>query len=282
MAISTAEWTAAREAVTRVTPQFADLLRAVRRPTARAIGDWTIGDTAAHVSVVADADAFLARADATPPAYLADLLDRERTATVDDVAVLNRISLERQTERAPRVLADRVEREVTDLLAATDDRTGKEPIEWLGGVELPVTSVLIHLLSELIIHGRNIARADRQAWAIEPSDAIATLQEFLLRFLQADGADRFLPSVQLAKDVRCEFRVRGAKPVLFKLRGGTLRVGEPDEGPVDARVTADPVAMLLVMYERMTPLAPMLRGRLRVSGRRPWRLPRLMKALQTP
>src|SRR5262249_9742910 len=99
----TAEWTAARAALTRVTPQFVGLLRAVQNPTARAIGDWTIGDTAAHVSVVVEADAYLAESDATPPAYLGDLVERERTATIDDVAVLNRISLERQTERDPRV-----------------------------------------------------------------------------------------------------------------------------------------------------------------------------------
>jgi hypothetical protein len=61
-----------------------------------------------------------------------------------------------------------------------------------------------------------------------------------------------------------------------------LRVGEPDANPVDVRVTADPVAMLLVMYERVHPLRPLLRGQLRVGGRRAWRLPRLMKALQTP
>jgi DinB family protein len=279
---TTAEWTAARAALTRVTPQFGALLRSVRRPTARAVGEWTIGDTAAHVSVVCDADAYVARRDETPPDYLADLLERERTATIDDVAVLNRISLERQTEREPRVLADRIEREVAELLAATDDRAGNEPVEWLGGVELPVSTVLVHLLSELMIHGLDVARAERRPWRIEPSDAIAVFEEFLLRFIQADGTDKFMPSVQRAKDVRCEFRMRGAKPIVFTLRSGTLRVGEPDENPVDVRVTSDPVAMLLVMYERTSPLRPLLRGQLRVGGRRPWRLPRLMKALQTP
>lgn len=282
MATSTAAWTRARAALTRVTAQFGSLLRSVDRPTARAVGNWTIGDTAAHVTVVAEGDAYLVRGDDAPPAYLADLVVQERTATVDDVAVLNRISLERQTERDPGVLADRIEREVADLLAATNGRTGNEFVEWLGGVELPVTAVLIHLLSELIIHGSDIARAARQPWPIDPSDARAVLQEFLLRFLEADGADRFMPSVQQAKDVRCEFRVRGALPVVFTVRNGSLGVGEPDGRPVDVRVTADPVAMLLVMFERIGRLGPLLRGRLRVGGRRPWRLPRLMKALQAP
>jgi SCP-2 sterol transfer family len=282
MATATTEWTRARAALTRVTPEFVSLLRRVERPTARAIGDWTIADTAAHVAVVAEADAYLARGDATPPAYLADLVERERAATIVDVAVLNRISLERLTERDPLALADRIERQVTELLATTDDRTGNEPVQWLGGVELPVTLVLIHLLSELILHGFDIARAEQRPWRIEPADAIAVQQEFLMRFLQSPGAERFLPSVPGAKDVCAEFRVRGAPPVVFTVRDGSLRVAEPGEAEVDVRITCDPVAMLLVMYERIRPVGPVLRGQLRVAGRRPWRLPRLMKALQTP
>jgi hypothetical protein len=282
MVTSMGAWTQARAALTRVAPQFGTLLRAVEHPTVRAIGDWTVGDTAAHVAVVAEADAYLAGANETPPEYLADLVERERTATIDDVAVLNRVSLERLTERDPSVLADRIEREVARLLAATDDRAGNEPVEWLGSVVLPVTTVLVHLLSELIMHGFDIGRAAREPWQIEPSDAIAVQQEFLLRFLESDGSDRFMPSLRQAKDVRCEFRVRGARPVVFTMRDSLLRVGEPDANPVDVRVTADPVAMLLVMYERVHPLRPLLRGQLRVGGRRAWRLPRLMKALQTP
>jgi Mycothiol maleylpyruvate isomerase N-terminal domain len=281
MTTATSEWTRARAALSRVTPEFGSLLRGVERPTAPAVGDWTIGDTAAHVAVVADADAYLARGDAAPPAYLADLVERERTATIEDVAVLNRISLERLTERDPRVLADRIEHQVTELLGA-DDRTGNEPVVWLGGVELPLTSVLIHLLSELILHGFDIARAERRPWRIEPDDAIAVQREFLLRFLGSPGADQFLPRVQGAKDVCAEFRVRGAPPVVFRVRDGSLHVAEPGPTEVDVRVTCDPVAMLFVMYERIRPVLPLLRGQLRVGGRRPWRLPRLMKALQMP
>ena len=56
----------------------------------------------------------------------------------------------------------------------------------------------------------------------------------------------------------------------------------PGTRPADVHIAADPAVMWLLMFNRMRPLGPALRGQLRVWGRRPWRLRRLMRLLQTP
>jgi hypothetical protein len=46
--------------------------------------------------------------------------------------------------------------------------------------------------------------------------------------------------------------------------------GQADPGPVDVHVSADPAALLLVVYRRQSQWRHLAGGRLLAWGRRPW------------
>jgi hypothetical protein len=82
--------------------------------------------------------------------------------------------------------------------------------------------------------------------------------------------------------VCCELRLRGCTPVLLVADNGGVAVEQPGHRDVDVRISADPAVMWLLMFNRIGTLGPALRGHVRVWGRRPWRLRRLMRLLQSP
>ena len=84
------------------------------------------------------------------------------------------------------------------------------------------------------------------------------------------------------KPVACELRLWGTEPILLVAGADGLAVRAPGESPVDARVTADPAAMWLVMCHRTSALRAVLTRSIVVSGTRPWRLRRLAQLLRTP
>ena len=84
------------------------------------------------------------------------------------------------------------------------------------------------------------------------------------------------------RPVCCEFRLHGSDPVLIVADQGGIAIEAPGARPADVHVSADPAVMWLLMFNRVGTLGPTLRGQVRVWGRRPWRLRRLMRLLQTP
>jgi hypothetical protein len=67
-----------------------------------------------------------------------------------------------------------------------------------------------------------------------------------------------------------ELRLRGGVPLGMRFEEGDLTI---DAGPVaraDCRISAEPVAFLLLAYGRMKPWRYLLSGRLLAWGRRPW------------
>ncbi len=278
---SDAQWRLARTAVEKTSTRFADLLETASETHIRAVGQWSIAETAAHVAVVCRADAAIALDDDSA-LELKDLRERARTASVDDMGELNALGLELEPERNLHLLAEQIRQSVTQLLADTSSADGTERVRWLADVDLPLCGVMTHLASELLIHGYDIARAQRRPWDLPRDFSSLVYEAFFLEFLRNGGARRFLAQGGVRGDVCCEFRVRGCEPVLFIYENGHLAVAEQGAHPVDLHISADPTAMLLVMYNRLNPLRPVLRGQLVAWGRRPWRLGRLMRVMQTP
>jgi hypothetical protein len=93
----------------------------------------------------------------------------------------------------------------------------------------------------------------------------------------------FMVDERSAADValRCELRVRGGSRSVVEIDRGTLRVEPPSAAPVDCRLSVDPVAFLLLTYNRVSLPGPILRGRLVAWGRRPWLAMRLQASLKT-
>jgi hypothetical protein len=275
-------WAPVRATLEETAGRFSALLRSVRDPSRRAVGEWSIGETAAHARIVSALDSVLATG-IEPPGFLRPVYDKARTVSLADVAALNALTLDVEGERDTGVLASRVEEEVGRLLEATAAVHGDERVRWLGGLSSSPAGILAHLVSELLIHGRDIARAEGRSFPIPSASARLFFEAFFFEALRAPEVAGFAGGRTTGEGRVCwELRLWGSGRVAFVSDGGRLAFVEPGAHPTDLRVSADPAAMLLVLFGRVNPLYPVLRGRLRVWGRRPWRLRRLMRAIKMP
>lgn len=276
------QWDDTRTALEDTVERFARVLHSVKAPSRLAVGQWSIADTAAHVREVATLNSTWATGGMPPPEYR-EAYDMAATVAVDEVSAVNALALANAPERDLHALAPMIQERVQLMLYLTEAADGSELVSWLGGLKLPVSAVLAHTLSELLVHGGDIARADGSAFLITADQARLVFEGFLLRLLTAADAAGFGGERSDAmKPVTCELRLRGCEPVLLVAESGSVAVEDAGSRPVDVHVAADPAVMWLLMFNRVKPLGPALRGQVRVWGRRPWRLRRLMRLLQTP
>ena len=110
-----------------------------------------------------------------------------------------------------------------------------------------------------------VAQAIRQPWPIDPGH-VALIMEGLAPivpgWVDVDRARGFTATF--------EVRLRGQATHVFAFQDGQLRVNPGDPGPIDAHISADPSALLLVLYRRQSQWRHIARGRLLAWGRRPW------------
>ena len=267
-------------------PRLSQLLRSVTDPGRRAVGHWSIGETAAHLTAVTVLDSSWARGGRPEPGPWRELFDRASTTTLDQVSEINALTMVCEPERDPRVLAARIEQEadrlVEALAAGASSEVGEE-VSWLAGIGTSPTGVVGHLLSEMLVHGMDMARAEGRSFPIPPAPARLFFETFFLDALQSPAVSRFASERNGdGGELRWELRLRGAQPVQLVFGPGRLAVDRTAARAPDVRISADPGVMLLVMFRRVSPLVPLLRRRLVVSGRRPWKLRRLMRLLQMP
>ena len=266
--------------------RLSQLLGTVADPGRRAVGRWSIGETAAHLTAVTVLDSSWARGGRPEPGPWRDLFDRASTTTLGQVSEINALTMVCEPERDPRILASRIEQEADRLmeaLAADASAGAGDGVSWLAGIETSPTGVVAHLLSEMLVHGMDIARAEGRSFPIPAAAARLFFETFFLDALQSPAVSRFATERNGdGGELRWELRLRGTQPVQLVFGRGQLAVDRTAAKAPDVRISADPGVMLLVMFRRISPLAPMLRGRLVVSGRRPWKLRRLMRLLQMP
>lgn len=250
-------------ALQRNADNLAAVLRRISDPTPRAIGSWSIGETANHV--------------ANSHRYFMSALRGETTLeAVDEIDVENARRLAEDPERDPSVLADRLEtgaRELVDFALAMEDDPLAEPFV---GVAVPLSTVLAIELGEVMVHGHDIAKAAGQRWSVDASDARTALRA-LLPLLP------FLLRRKRAADARvdAEIRVRGLDPYVVLVHDGTVDVEDAAGQHVDFTMSVEPEAYLLTFFNRVNPWTQVLRGRLLVWGRRPWKIQTFRTAFVT-
>ncbi len=267
------QWAAVRHEVAQASGRLAAVLRTADGG-ARAVGAWTVAETAAHVISAATLDAHvvtgeLLAAELREPAALVP------TTTTRTVHRLNELALDRERERDPGALAGLLRRRVDRFLELTAGHTGTERVEWLGGAPLSVAAVFGHLLTELLVHGVDIARAERRELPVPPEAAALCLEVYLFDLFRHMGGTR-LGAAMRAGPVAAELRIDGTTPVVLVSDGHSIRVDEPGGRRVDVRVIGDPATTLLVIFGRTHPLPAVLRRGVSVRGPRPWRLRQLL------
>jgi uncharacterized protein (TIGR03083 family) len=246
------DFVASREALADATARFCDLLGSAPDPTLRVRGSaWTVADVAAHVATFADS--YVGYLDGTvAPVVHVHTLNRDNAA-----------NLAASEERAITVLAARIRDGSESFLDATSELSIDHPMQWH---DVPATIGTVYgiYLGELLIHGRDIARTLGRSWPISRTDAITIFEAM------TSVAQWFVEPTR-ASDGVFEINVRHGPRYTYQFLGGSLDI-EPDrvERP-DCRIWADPRALILVLFGRLSQWRAILRGHLIAGGRQPWR-----------
>jgi uncharacterized protein (TIGR03083 family) len=248
--------------------RVADLVRGAAALDAPAVGRWRAWQVAAHVAASLELYTRILAGEPSP------------APSVAASAELNERGIAAVDERDPGRLADRIAGSAATYLAAARALPGDARVTWHGGLRLPVTSMLALTLGEAAVHGRDVARATGRPWAIPPAWA-HTVFRGLLPVVPATVDPVRAAGVRARFDVR--LRGEPASRAVFALADGALAVTPgPAADRVDCTLSADPVAMMLVLYGRTGPAVPALTGKVLAWGRRPWLGFALPRYLQRP
>jgi uncharacterized protein (TIGR03083 family) len=235
--------------------QVARLVAAVPDPTALAAGRWTVHDVAAHIAAGLALYTDLIRGGASP------------AGTIDAIADMNDDLIAVGGEATMPMLAERIRAAAADYLAAASLRPAGSTVSWHTGLTLPVSSLLAISVGEATVHGLDIATVTRAPWPV-PSSWARTVFHGVLPvlpyYLRSDRA--------AGRHQRFDVRLRGpgSDRTLFTIADATLRISAPDGGPVDCHISAQPWAMVQVLYARLGPVRAAANGRITAWGRRPW------------
>jgi hypothetical protein len=284
----TTEWVRSRAALELAVDRVAALLRSVPDPGAPAVGEWNVGELAVHLSQVWLAVPGLARADLSElyrvVPRLAGIAGDSLVRDIWDLAEATQLGVRSEPERNPAVLADRIEAEAARYLADAADRDPDEPRPWLvEGVLVPRRTLTCHLLNETVMHGADIARAAGLPWPVDPADAAMLLTGFVVPVIRALHPTAMVDQARAAGvTATYDVRIRGHASYHFVFDRGELRVEDPAPRPVDCHLSADPVALLHLVWGRRNQWRDIARGRLVAWGRRPWLGPRLRGLMRNP
>jgi uncharacterized protein (TIGR03083 family) len=230
--------------------------------------EWTVGDVAAHVALGIEAYARYATGNNEPFVDVSDIAGGSLTRT-------SAARLQDEHERDLSALAARVRDALASLLQATDGRGTDEVVLW-NGQEIGLGAMLGMGVGELLLHGRDVAKALGRPWDISADDARLVLTSALPIL-------PLLVNPETTRDVRATYdiRVRGGARVCLAIDNGGMTI-EQQPASVDCHVSADPIELLLVAYGRKTQWVPILTGKMVAWGRKPWLGPRLVSYLVTP
>lgn len=238
------------------------LMRAACHPDRNAIGTWTVGETANHLAHCYSG--------------FVNVFDGTFSVAPDHVDAHNAQMLAADPERDLDVLADRVDEDAPKYAEAASRFRGDQLVDFFTGMRTPPSTVTATLLGEALVHGYDIAKAEGLPWPIETEHAILTMDglvPMLVHFV-----DR-----QAAAGLRTGFEVRlqGGSSQYWYFDDGQLDVKDSEIVPVDCRIAADPATWLLMAYNRIGPTMPVMSGKVRVWGRRPWLVTRLRGVFNT-
>jgi uncharacterized protein (TIGR03083 family) len=257
---------AARAAITAAAERFTTLLRAtddIERPAAGT--DWTVAETAAHVSIVLTAFSAAIAGEPQPftlDHYLeANFPTRLAAANSATIAMVDHTAAERLAE-----LITAGAQRFLELVAAADPEMECET-PWYGPGRTRTPDCLTALtLGELTVHGHDIATGTGRRWPISAEHAkliLGTVCPQMSPLVVRPDAGRGAP-------VTYEVRLRGNGPrYVIQVANGMAEVRAAG-GQVDCVISADPVMFLLVVYGRVPLIRALLRGGIVARGRRPW------------
>jgi uncharacterized protein (TIGR03083 family) len=231
--------------------RFTTLVRIAPDPAQRLRGsDWTVADTAAHLAIVCEAHRDYVVTDAPP------------VLRVASVGSDNAAALAALEERDIPALVERIDKACRAFLDATDSSSADDPMRW-HDVPSTVGALYGAMIGELLVHGLDVGRAVGFRFPITAEEAAAVI-EALSENLKWFVAER------RARDATIQLDLRGGPSLAFRFAGGALTVTPGPAARPDCRISADPVALLLIAYGRDGQWRHILAGRLLARGRKLW------------
>ena len=232
----------------------ADLIRSIPDTSIRIPrSDWTVGEGAAHLVVVMG--------------WFSDWAGggRSLTENLDELGSVNARAIADVPERDGVELADRLLANVQHFLDTSASLPADYKIAWHEGYPVSLGALVWIGVGEMVIHGYDIARAAKKRWPINRQIACQIMQ----------GAGEAWPLFVHRKNVKgvtasYEISMRGGPKQVFRFVDGRLTVEPPSSAPVDCRISADPVAFLLVGYGRVSQWPQIAQGKMVAWGRKPW------------
>ena len=253
MTLEAPDRTSVMTATRRATRDLTSLLRSVRDPHRTAIGYWSIGEVATHVSHIYGMYPAIARGEGSPVAdhiKLAEYWDRR---------------LAEDRERDPAVAADRIDAAVDEFSEVVGGAAWEDLVSWHGALRVPVWCLPTILINESDVHGLDIATAESTRWEISASDARAVihgLMPLLGGYVNAEATRGVHAALAL--------HVRGGPTFYVVVDDGTCTTDSVAPNRVDCHVSTAPVDYVLIAYGRRSQLASALKGKVVAWGRKPW------------
>jgi uncharacterized protein (TIGR03083 family) len=261
-----------KDALPAAARRTAELLRRFDNATAPVPGlSWNTAETAAHM--VGDLRDYAQALNRHTNGYMTHANRQESPSRLS--AAVNARHLEEVPERNLGHLADQMQDAVTAYLTAAASADDSSTITTPNGLAIDAPTMTALLLGEQVVHGLDIARAARIRWDIEPRDALLIAPGVL------SIAPQYLRRSAAAVRASFELRIKGASRYRLAVDGGSAVVTDAGEKS-DCVITADPVAFLLLGYGRISQWSPIMRGRLRASGRKPWLAMKFATLLESP
>ncbi|MFI6942888.1 maleylpyruvate isomerase N-terminal domain-containing protein [Streptomyces sp. NPDC050418] len=271
----------ARAALGDVVGRVARMVREAPDPSVRSgLPGWSVGDVGAHLAAV-----YLAcGAGFTGESVPWDLVlpKDENAPLAERIAVLNAASVQLVGPGEREGLGELLRQRGEAFLQATEGMAPETPVStpWYGsGVTLDLGTVTGLMLSESLVHGLDFARGAKVPWPIEPDHARLVLGQVMPAMMPMTVNAEQARGVRIAFDLA----VKGGPRLAVEIEDGAATVVR-DAGPrrYDCRITADPVAFLLVSFERTAPWKAALTGKMRAGGRKPWLASRLGQLIGAP
>lgn len=226
---------------------------------------WSVGQCAAHMLI---SNWMYAHQFEGPGAHL----------RIEDTSAMNDWSVAPFADLRPSDLAHEMRESTTHLLDVASSYPEDATFTWWSGSSARVETGLGLLVGERLIHGWDIARALGVPWRIDARDAaVAMAASIAVMPLIVDT------EAAAGMDGTLEIRLRGAERYSLRFDDGALTTAEETEPfRANCRISADPVAMLLVGYGRVSQWGQAMRGRMSVWGRKPWLAMSLARVLRNP
>lgn len=263
----------AKDALRTAVGRTAELLRHVDDAASPVPGlSWTVAETAAHMA--AELRDYALALNRHTGGYMTHA-NRPMESPSRMGAVVNARQLIEVPERDANRLAVLLEQASLAYLAAAAAADESAAIPIANGLVLRPAAMTSLLLGEQVVHGLDIARATGIGWEIDPADALLIIPGIM------SVAPEYLRPSAAAAQVSFELRIRGANHYRMAVDRGTAVVTAAG-ARTDCVITADPVAFLLLGYGRISQWSPIMRGKLRAGGRKPWKATKFATLLASP